>query len=320
LLHVLALTASIACAACGQTGSRPPPDDDGGGASGNTGGAGGGGGGTGGEVEPQPLKILNWNVRNFFNDVDDSDDPDEPLPLSTSEWNEKRQAVAAVIAEMDPDVAILAEVENLAVLEDLAAEVGKGHEHLALFKGNDPRGIDIAAMSRLPFDSTVTHAAESFKLEGTSGPSFFYARDCLEAHVTFNGRRIALLGVHFKAKDNDDPDKRLAEAQHTRAIADALTGEDPELAVVILGDFNDLPASPPYQAVIGSPAFTNAALESPAPQWTFDYMGNLELVDHQIANPLLAGMLDASSAVIRHGADVDAASDHAPVMATYDVK
>ena len=55
-------------------------------------------------------------------------------------------------------------------------------------------------------------------------------------------------------------------------------------------------------------------------RWTFDYNGNLELVDHQMANPLLYGMLEAASVAIPHGADVDAASDHAPIIATYQVK
>ena len=39
-----------------------------------------------------------------------------------------------------------------------------------------------------------------------------------------------------------------------------------------------------------------------------------------MANELLKGMLDASSVVIRHGQDVEDASDHFPLMATYQIK
>jgi hypothetical protein len=35
---------------------------------------------------------------------------------------------------------------------------------------------------------------------------------------------------------------------------------------------------------------------------------------------LLAGMLDTSSVVIRHGQDAQDASDHIPLMATYQIQ
>jgi hypothetical protein len=80
----------------------------------------------------------------------------------------------------------------------------------------------------------------------------------------------------------------------------------------------------PYSAVIGAAdaAYTNAsALALPeSTRWTFDYMGDLELIDHQMSNPLLAGMLDKASIKIPHNIAVEDASDHAPVVATYNVK
>jgi hypothetical protein len=57
-----------------------------------------------------------------------------------------------------------------------------------------------------------------------------------------------------------------------------------------------------------------------ADRWTFDYMGMLELVDHQMANPLIGAMLDPASVTIPHGADIENASDHSPVLATYLVR
>ena len=189
-----------------------------------------------------------------------------------------------------------------------------------LIDANDQRGIDVGAISKIPFDQVVSHADDSFTLEGTNGPVYQYARDAVELHLTVGERRVVLIGVHFRAKTMDDPDKRLAEAQHTRAIADEITLADPTAAVAILGDFNDLPDSPPLLAIQGSGegAYSNAAMLAPlADRWTYDFNGVLELVDHQMVSPVLWARLDKTSVAIPHGPQIDDASDHAPVVATY---
>jgi endonuclease/exonuclease/phosphatase family metal-dependent hydrolase len=146
----------------------------------------------------------------------------------------------------------------------------------------------------------------------------------LELHLTFNGRDLALLGVHWLSKATQgSEDKRLAEAQRTRAIADALAAAEPSLGVIVLGDFNDAPGSPPLVAAVGqAPSAYADAPDAVASEdrWTFTYNGERQLIDHQLNNPLMSDMLDPGSVRIRHGADVDAASDHAPVIATYSVR
>lgn len=330
--------AALLIAACGQDGrirgSSASTEGDAtsstasgpGGAGGMGGGGGAGGvGGSGPAKEPLPLRVLNWNVQNFLNDKDDSAAPEE-LIVSAAAYSSHRGEIGAVIAAMNPDVAVLQEVENVAVLEDLVAtELGGAYSAIAVIDGNDLRGIDVGVISKVPIASLVSHKDDSFPLNGTQGPEYRYARDCLEIHLDYNGRKVVLLGVHFKAKDSDPTNaiKRLAEAQHTRAIAEGLEAGDGARAIAVLGDFNDTPGSPPYLAVLGEgdaqwqDAPTHVAA---ANRWTYDYQGKLELIDHQMSNDRLAAMLDPASVVIRHGADVEAASDHSPVMATYLVK
>ena len=313
----LAVIATVAFAAgCGEA----PAIRNGAGGSG--GGNAGGEGGTVVPNDPLPLRVLNWNVHNLENDKDDSGAPGETI-VSSAEYASHRKAVGAVIALLDPDVAVLQEVENKAVLEDLnETELGGKYVGSFLVDGNDYRGVDIGILSKFPIDSTASHKSDAFPLNGTQGPNYYYARDCVEVHLGFNGRKMVFLGVHFKAKSNDDPMQRLAEAQHTRAIADALMKEDPSRAIVILGDFNDTPESPPHLAVRGEGAtqFTDIAQSVPsADRWTYDYQGKLELIDFQFANPNLSQMLDAASVTIRHAKDAEDASDHAPIIATYMV-
>ena len=310
---VIALGLSVAPSAAGCRGGENSTSSSDGGNSGT------GGEGANPPVEPKPLTIVTWNVKNFVNSEFDGNAPNE---FGDSNWPNHRAAVADVLRDIAADIVVLQEVEHEAVLNELNDELGAAYAHLAVTEGNDPRGIDIAAMSKIELDEVQFHADDTFTKVGTQGPAYSYARDCLELHTTFNGRHLALLGVHYKSKENDNPDKRLAEAQRTRAIADAITEQDATAAILILGDFNDTPGSLAYDWTIGEAPdlWGNAAELLPAEdRWTFNYFGNLELVDQQMANPVLLPMLDDESVVILQDAIGDDTSDHAPLIATYNV-
>lgn len=341
---LLFVAASFGAAACGQEGkvnttstsTSSGPGGGGSGGSGGTGGAttGGGGTGVGGFAETaEPLKVLNWNLHNFF---DTQDDPqlDSDFALTTAQYNTKLAQVGAIIKELDPDVAFLPEVEHQGILDDLNNEHLGGAYTTAITETNDFRGLDIGVLSKLPIVDVVTHKDDSFKrLDLVGGQLYKYSRDAVEVHFNFNSRPIVMLGVHYRSKgdgsaETDDKDRRMAEAQHTRAIADKLVADEPKRAVLILGDFNDLPGSPPVSWTLqGDPAnnpkitFCAATDGMPPDQaYSFVYMGVKELIDHQMANPLLCMMVDKASATIRHGADVEDASDHFPMMVTYKIQ
>lgn len=318
----LAMAWGLAASACGQEGNTIHHGGEGGSGAGTSTGTGAGGDGQGGSLPPKPLKILDWNVHNFFNDKSADNSPDAPFPDTTAEYAAHRAAIAAILKDAHADVVVLAEVENQATLDDLNDDDLAGlYGDAVLVEGNDTRGIDVGALSKIPFADVVSHKDDVFTEVGTTGPNFRFARDCLELHLEFNGRKIVLLGVHFRAKTApDEPKKRLAEAQRARAIANQILADDPSTLVVVLGDYNDTPGSPPVAAVLGSgeTAFTDAA-ESAASgdRWSYDFSGKLELIDHQAVSPGMAALLDAGSVTIVHGSDVDAASDHAPIAATY---
>lgn len=170
---------------------------------------------------PQPLKVMTWNVKNLYNDKKDSPEvavADETI-LSTSDYQAKLAAIATVVGGVKPDVLMLQEVENQNVVSDLAAKLG-GFPHQAITQGNDPRGIDIAVLSALPFQIGPSHKDEYFKASSDPTQTFKFARDVLEVHLNVNGRHLALLGIHFKAEDGDPKSalKRVAEAEQTRKI------------------------------------------------------------------------------------------------------
>lgn len=302
--------ALLVATACGDSSTN---DDDGAGGS-TTSSV----GGAGGMRDPLPLKVATWNVQNLFDDQMDGAMFEDTDP----QWEEHVADIAAVLNVLDADVVVLQEVEHTAIVGAVRNQLNGGYVFHEVIDGNDPRGIDVGVISKVQPDALITHKDDTFAKVGTQDPFYRYARDALEIQLTFNGRRLVLFGVHYKSKEADDPDKRLAEAQHTRALADAVTAEDPSAGVIILGDFNDLPGSPPLDFTLGSApdAYTSIADNiAAADRWTFNFMGALELVDHQLVNGLVAGMLDTASVRILHGPEVDAASDHAPLIATYNV-
>lgn len=293
-------------AGCGGGGERGP----------------GGAAGRDGATEPVALRVVNWNVHDFFDDVADGAE----AVLQPAEFEAKVAEVGGVLSSLDADVIVLAEVESTRVLDALADGplAGGGYDTRVLAPTNDPRGIHVAALSRRPFDRVASHGEDRFARWGTSEPLYRYSRDCLEMHLALAPREVALLGVHFKAKSNDDPDKRLAEAEHTRAVAESIRDDAPDAGILVLGDFNDEPDSPPLQAILegGDETYTDAPLAAlPAGDaWSYDYRGAHELIDHQVADPWLAAGLDPDSVAIPHDAAVSRASDHAPVVATWIVR
>jgi endonuclease/exonuclease/phosphatase family metal-dependent hydrolase len=315
----------LLAAACGQDGTSTTA-----GAGASTGGTSAGGGGSGGGGPPgKTLTIFEWNTHNFFDRKKDDPNNADEMVLSSSDYAAKRATIGAVIKAVSPDIAVLAEIENVGILDDLdKQELGSAYPTRILIDGNDQRGIDTGILAKIPIDGMpVSHKDEFFQSSITKA-SYKYTRDCLEVHFTYNGRHVIVLGVHFRSKGPpDDADKRFAEAEHTRAIADDLFKKDPTAAILITGDFNDLPGSPPFNVIQGQDPdkyLDSAASVPSAERYTYNFMGSLELIDHQMANPNLAGMLLPDSVSIKHGKDIDDssqfASDHAPITAAYAIK
>jgi endonuclease/exonuclease/phosphatase family metal-dependent hydrolase len=263
---------------------------------------------------PTALRVATFNAHDLF---DDTQDGNEPV-IDRDAYAARLAAIARVLALLESDIVVLQEVENVRVLEALAGGEASalGYAHAVLLPGNDPRGINIGVLSREPFESVLSHRNDV--LPGADG-LHRYARDCLELHRTVRGRDFVLLAVHLKSKSApDDPDRRLAEARHTRSIADTITRADPSSAILILGDMNDVPGSPPLSAIEGprSESYADAASVPPF-AWTYAYGADRELIDHQMMSPVLCPMLDPGSVTIPHGDMVEHASDHSPVAATY---
>jgi endonuclease/exonuclease/phosphatase family metal-dependent hydrolase len=272
---------------------------------------------------PAPFRVVTWNVHDLYDDVAGNCDCQFESTPKTADYQAKIDAVSKALASLAGDVAMLQEVENAAVLDKLATSpllAPLGYKTRVMYRGNDPRGINIAFLSKLPIDGAYSHKDDKFTRVDLPAYLYQYTRDALEVHMTVRGQTLVFFGVHFKAKsDPDDPDRRLAEAQHTRQLADAALKADPSAYVWVLGDFNDAIDSPPYTAVrdgVAGPAFLDAGTKvAAADRWTYSYQGNKVMIDHLFASPGPTARLDDKSATVTH--DKNQPSDHAPVAATF---
>ncbi|MDD9717584.1 hypothetical protein PVW48_12555 [Dinoroseobacter sp. PD6] len=183
--------------------------------------------------------------------------------------DDKRQQTALAIAEADAHLYCLQEVDGFDPLTRfleayVKKTMGESFHNRVLHEGNDPRGIDVAAISvrRFPFysrshawltgsviDNTETGRAllDAYPLARARARSLrsarVFRRDCLELVVPVGDGTLTLYNCHFKSMGGRNAEKSLATRQ-TEAILvrELITRKFPDPAAglwAICGDLND---------------------------------------------------------------------------------
>jgi endonuclease/exonuclease/phosphatase family metal-dependent hydrolase len=251
---------------------------------------------------------------------------------------------ARVLADINADVMCLCEVENRPLLQrfhdqlmypDHLKPAGKApYDYLMLLDGNDTREIDVAIMSRHPFDWMRTHMYERTQYFGSTVPLF--SRDCLEAKLRLSfGSYLTILLNHLKSMGYSHPQDKLSnnrrhdQAARVAEIADSYD-LDHEL-VVVAGDLNSDPSSASVAPLANHPRLFNVVLELPASQRGTYQTGNKQLDYLLVSQPLRACM--TGTHIERRGVfaktkwtpyptvtgKTSAASDHSAVVADFDL-
>ncbi len=249
------------------------------------------------------VRVATWNVHDLF-DATDRLAPPGALDLvpAPDAVEEKLDAVAAVLEALGADVVVLQEVENAEILARLAARAG--YPEARLVEGEDPRGIDVAALSRLPIDAYLSHLGE---LDALGRP--LWPRDCIEVHLRTAGGALAIVASHLSSARSDDGTRRLVQAARLREIADGLDRARPDALVLAGGDLNDAPASAALAPLLADGAWLDLA---PPGAVTWEGEAGASRLDY-----LLVARGDAAAVLavsIAGGERVRAASDHRPVV------
>ncbi len=168
--------------------------------------------------------------------------------LSTVNQTE-RKLTADAIKATKADIVCLQEVENLDTLKNFVSQYlsSSGYKYRLLIDANDPRLIDVAIISKIPFGYVKTHQYTK------SGSSTVFSRDCLEVEFLIDGKPLTVFVNHFKSMydaSNLSPAQKRAKTAARRALqAQAVVNiikqkykNNPEKDNwVVVGDLNDYP-------------------------------------------------------------------------------
>jgi endonuclease/exonuclease/phosphatase family metal-dependent hydrolase len=140
--------------------------------------------------------------------------------------------IDAFEGEKGPDVLILQEVENEAILKTLRDGLKHGSEYVTLVNLNTSpgRGIDVALLSRLPIAFGRSPRAHRVDFAPTDQAVCETTRDILEVPLALpDGTVLTVYGVHFPS--NDKPMQcRDAAATELNSLVSALPADEPAIA------------------------------------------------------------------------------------------
>ena len=303
--------------------------------------------------------IGSLNLFRLFDDIDDAPDGDrDDTVVSAEEYSLRLAKIGAYIVDVmgSPDILAIQEVESLKVMQDLAATVGTldtGVNYTAhLIEGNDIGTIDVGFLVRDNVQViAVTQLAKDELL--TFDGSLLHDRPPLLLEATMNDLfPVSVMVLHMRSLGGIETErtqqKRYEQAISVARNVQALQTANPDVNLVVLGDFNAFEFTDGYVDLSGvlkgdfdptqsvvcstvvcedlvSPNLTDEVLNiDPAERYSFIFGGNAQVLDHAMTSQALAplvtglefgrGNADAARILVEDdGTDADLAvrsSDH----------
>ncbi len=269
------------------------------------------------------------NLFRLFNDIVDPMDHGGTL-VSTAEFQTRLTKFSLYIREvlLAPDILAVEEVENIATLSELATRIFADDAAVLytafLTEGNDQGGIDVGFLVRedvIQVDAiTQLAAAELLTFDG----SLLHDRPPLLFEGSYLGSTlptpISVLVVHNRSLNGIDADpgsgprvrqKRLEQAQSIAQIVQDLQTTDPDVNLVVTGDYNAFEFTDGFVDVVGQMAgnFTPAdnllsaadlvdpnllieTLALPAAErYSFNFRGSSQTLDHALTSSHLDALV-----------------------------
>ncbi|MEE4279375.1 MAG: endonuclease/exonuclease/phosphatase family protein [Halieaceae bacterium] len=206
----------------------------------------------------QTLRILSWNVQFMAGNSNNHffyDDGPDPWPDAET-VAEVTQRVAAFIAEQDPDLVLLQEVDDLAArthmqdqsdallsyLPQYSAHVETFYWKAAYVPHPSIRGrvgMKLLVLSKYRLGAATRHALSPITSDDILTRQFNLKRAMLEVHMPVDGAQdLVLINTHLSAFAQGS-DTMLRQIAEVRERLEDLTVETPW---VLAGDFNLLPS------------------------------------------------------------------------------
>ena len=209
-----------------------------------------------------------YNVENLFDTINDPRKFDERSPIMelktsrTEIYKKKVQNMADVISKIGaetsrnaPAVIGICEVENRAVIEDLANDptlISKNYG-IVHYESPDERGIDVALMYQKGLFRPLNSSAHPIKLRDNSSDGRDYTRDVLLVSGFLEDDLIHVLVNHWPSRSGGEArsrSKREAAAAVNKRLVDSIQTQDPYAKIFVMGDLNDNPTNSSLKKVL----------------------------------------------------------------------
>ena len=275
------------------------------------------------------LTIASQNLLRLMDTVNDPCSDDVPTPAV---YADRLNKVSLLIREGfgAPDIVVVQEVENLGVLQAVAARILADDPAIAydayLLEGNDVGCIDIGFLVRdtIQVDSVTQFGKDDLFTFGTS-TALLHDRPPLVLRGSYVGNGapfpITVIGIHNRSLSGIDGSDgaRVRAKRHEQALrisqyVQSLQTSEPGIRLVLTGDFNAFQFTDGYVDAIGQitgspdplgamipatdevdPDLTNWLLSEPAAErYSFIFDGSAQALDHtlttQALDPFVRGL------------------------------
>ncbi len=226
---------------------------------------------------PKPdgaVRVAAYNVLNLFDPFDDPtlDGKYDDLPMATS--RDRCESISRAIRAIDADVLCLEEVESEAALrwfrDEFLADLG--YDHIASRDVGYYRGVEQSVLSRFPItgitswpdedlaDMAAKKTGDGWESKGEAPTSFQRSPIMVDVEVPAaggSGDPYALTVVVVHHKSGNFKRQRESEALQIVELLDARLEKEPDLNLIVLGDFNAGPRDRSVQ-VYKDAGFVNA--------------------------------------------------------------
>ncbi|MFO1475964.1 MAG: endonuclease/exonuclease/phosphatase family protein [Verrucomicrobiota bacterium] len=191
------------------------------------------------------LRIASYNVENYL---------DAPADTRPAKSAAARAKVRESIRAANPDILALQEIGSQSALAELQRSLeleGLPLPYSDWIQAADTN-IHIAVLSRFPFAARRPHTNDFYLL---GGRRFGVSRGFAELDIGSGAGRFTLIAAHLKSQrpvpEADQAEQRAQEARLLRKLIDRRLADNPDLNLVVLGDFNDNRDSPSIRTLLG---------------------------------------------------------------------
>ncbi len=234
------------------------------------------------------FSIATWNVENLFDiQVPHPSDPDMP---TVQEYKTDIAKVANTIVSAGlPTVVGLQEVENIGILEDVAAYhslVEQGYQPV-LIEGTDSRGIDVGYLIR-------GDRAQILNAEQFVAPEGLTSRPPLLVQIQLSGEEgeleLYVINNHFTSMSGGEKatePRRNGQAAWNVEIVERIQEKDPQAYIAVIGDLNSYYLSPPIDTLREAGLQHVMSTLPDHERYNYIYEGRSQLLDHILVTPSL---------------------------------